>query len=78
MDRYESFQTWAQLTDHVRAGYRLWYQAPLDYRPVLVTAVLRKDGKVRVTPPYSNADPFTADSGHLDRFRRLANRQTQE
>jgi hypothetical protein len=72
MAHFESFADWAQLTDHVRAGYRLFYQAPLDYRPVLVTAVIRKDGKLRVTPPYSNADPFTADNGHLTRFRREA------
>jgi len=69
---FTGFTTWVELIDHVRAGYPLWYQAPLDYRPVLVTAVIRKDGQLRVTPPYSNADPFTADQGHLPRFRQEA------
>ncbi len=64
------FETWAQLLDHVRAGYRLHYQAPMDVRPILVTAVIRQDGSLRVTAPYSDVDPFTADGRHLDRFRR--------
>jgi hypothetical protein len=65
-----TFTSWPQLTDHVRAGYRLFYQAPMDYRPVMVTAVIRKDGNLRVSVPYGDADSFTADIGHLDRFRR--------
>jgi hypothetical protein len=66
----EPFHTWEQLVDHIKAGYLLWYQAPLDYYPAQVSAVVRKDGKVRVMPIYADADPFTADRGHLDRFRR--------
>ena len=74
---YRPFETWAQLLDHVRAGYRLLYQAPLDFQPVTVTAVIRKDGKLRVVAPFSDADPFTADAGHLSRFRRsFSNRVT--
>ena len=72
---FESFADWAQLIDHVRAGYRLWYHAPMDIAPVRVGAVVRaRDAKLRVTPIYSNADPFTADTDHLSRFRRLASR----
>jgi hypothetical protein len=67
---YENFGSWHQLLDHLAAGYPLYYQAPLDYRPVLVTAVRRKDGRLRVTAPYTDSDPFTADIGHLPRFRR--------
>jgi hypothetical protein len=64
------FDTWAELLDHISAGYPLWYQAPLDYRPAQVTAVMRKDGKLRVYPTYADADPFTADAVHLERFRK--------
>jgi hypothetical protein len=64
-----TFQTWAELLDHVSAGHKLYYHAPMDYRPVFVTAKTRRDGKVRVYPIYSNADSFTADIAHLDRFR---------
>ena len=66
----QPFETFAQLIDHVRAGYQLFYQAPLDYRAALVSAVIRKDGNLRVYPIYRDADPFTADPGHLPRFRR--------
>lgn len=68
----ESFATWEALLDHIAAEYPLAYQAPLDARPVVVTVARRKDGKLRVTPPFSDADPFTADAGHLSRFRRRA------
>ena len=68
---YTSFASWAQLLDHVRAGYRLYYQAPMDYRPVMVNATIRpKDGNLRVYAPFTDSDPFTADAGHLARFRR--------
>ena len=66
----QTFATWADLLDAVGAGYPLYYQAPMDYRAAQVSAVLRKDGKLRVTPTYTDADPFTADQGHLGRFRR--------
>ena len=72
--KYEPFTSWAQLIDHVRAGYPLYYHAPMDYRPSIVQATIRKDGKIRVSPTFSDADPFTADMGHLDRFRRWAER----
>lgn len=65
-----AFRDWAQLIDHIAAGYPLWYQAPMDYRPAQVSVVVRKDGKLRVSSIYTDADPFTADQGHLDRFRR--------
>lgn len=66
-----TFSTWAQLLDHVKADYPLWYQAPLDVRASRVEAHIRRDGKLRVSPNWSSdADPFTADEGHLERFRR--------
>ena len=69
MNTHTEFTSWAQLLDHVRAEYPLYYHAPMDYRAAQVSAVLRKDGKLRVTPTYTDADPFTADQGHLGRFR---------
>jgi hypothetical protein len=75
---YETFSSWAQLLDHVAAGHKLYYQAPMDYTAHLVGAYIRKDGKVRVTPVYSDADPFTADTAHLPRFRRPVSRLASE
>jgi hypothetical protein len=72
MPTLQNFATWTEVIDHVRAEYPLFYQAPMDYRPVLVSAVIRKDGKLRVYPALSDADPFTADVAHLDRFRKNA------
>lgn len=69
---YVTFGTWAELLDHIAAGYTLFYQAPLDYNPAQVSVVERRDGQLRVTPIYRSADPFTADTGHLDRFRKLS------
>lgn len=69
--KYQSFASWFELLDHVHAGYTLYYHAPLDFTPRRVTAVVRKDGQLRVTPYWaSNADPFNADRAHLDRFRK--------
>lgn len=71
---YAPFQSWDQLLDHIRAEYPLFYHAPMDQRPAMVSGVLRKDGKVRVSPFSNEADPFTADIGHLDRFRKYSPR----
>ena len=68
--KFGSFDTWQELLAFVSADYKLFYHAPMDYRPAVVSAVIRRDGKLRVTPIYSDADPFTADAGHLSRFRR--------
>jgi hypothetical protein len=65
-----TFATWTELLAHVSSDYSLYYQAPMDYRPVLVSATVRKDGRLRVSPVYSDADPFTADVAHLPRFRK--------
>jgi len=77
MRKYQPFETWAQLLDHVNAEYTLYYHAPMDYQPALVIAVVRRDGRLRVTAPYAlDSGSFTADVAHLPRFRRLQNRQT--
>jgi len=69
---YTTFESWAQLLDHTAGGYPLWYHAPFDYKPSLVTANVRRDGLLRVYPVYARADAFTADASHLSRFRREA------
>ena len=66
------FESWTQLLDHIAAEYPLFYQGPMDYRASTVGACVRKDGKIRVTPVFTDADPFTADMAHLERFRRKA------
>lgn len=75
---FQSFASWTELLDHITAGYSLWYHAPLDFRPRRVSAVVRKDGKLRVYPSTTDADPFTADTAHLDRFRQLADKQARK
>jgi hypothetical protein len=65
------FDTWDDVLVHVKLGLPVWYHAPLDVRPVRVQATARPKGRtVRVTPPTRDDDPFTADAGHFDRFRR--------
>ena len=66
------FTTWHAVIEHVRLGKATYCQAPLDYRPVYVLARCGIDQLrdfIRVTPPSTDADPFWADAGHLDRFR---------
>jgi hypothetical protein len=68
---FESFATWQDVLDAARAGVWLHYHAPMDLRPSSVRVVkVFKNGKIRIDPGTSGADPFTADSGHLARFRR--------
>jgi hypothetical protein len=70
--RFEVFATWAEVLAHVQAGNETWYHAPLDILPHMVRTELRRGGKVRVFPWSRDCDPFTADAGHLNRFRRMA------
>lgn len=70
---FEKFSRWADVLDAARRGDTLWYQAPLDYRPVSIRVVrVFKNGKIRIDPMSRDADSFTADAHHLDRFRRRA------
>jgi len=75
-DGFEMFASWPDVLAAARRGDRLWYQAALDVRPraIAVDRVF-KNGKIRIDPLSNQADKFTADVGHLDRFRRrvLAN-----
>jgi hypothetical protein len=68
--RLEPFTSWAAFLSFVRAGGPVKYQAPLDRHAtnVVITQVY-KNGKVRVR---GGGMTFTADAGHLPRFRRWA------
>jgi hypothetical protein len=70
MSPFETFSTWSALLDAIDSGKRIYYQAPLDYQAHAVKVRILDNGKVRVTPPaYSDADSFTADVFHLERFK---------
>lgn len=63
------FQTWEAVLAHAREGKPLWYHAPMDLRPRLVVVrQVFKNGKIRLMTPDLH---FTADEGHLSRFRSL-------
>ncbi len=75
MNNLVSFNGWKDVIAHVHAGRAVWYQAPMDQHARLVRTSVRGPGArtVRVRPwscsrptPF---DTFTADVGHLDRFR---------
>jgi len=68
---FESFITWADVLAAAERGDRLWYQAPLDRYPhsILVDKIY-KNGKLRIDPLSNQVSKFTADAGHLSRFRR--------
>ncbi len=68
---YKGFDSWEQLIAHVKAGAWTFYHAPMDLRPVRVKAKTHGEGLTIRVIPYGAADPFTADRGHFDRFKRL-------
>lgn len=68
MSEFVGFTFWTEVLTGAQRGSRLWYQAPLDSRPVPVYATkVYKNGKLRIR---GGEITFTADSVHLDRFRR--------
>lgn len=67
---FEGFTDWEALQLYVRSGCRVFYQAPLDYRPIPVKARVKADGRIAVLPPSTDVDPFLADVAHLARFKR--------
>jgi len=67
---YVGFSSWDEVLAFAKRGGWLFYHAPLDLRPCSVHVVkVYKNGKIRIDPG-AGADPFTADSGHLSRFKR--------
>ncbi len=61
-----SFANWAQVLDAATEN-RLYYHAPMDrYASSVCVVKIFRNGKIRI----SDGDlTFTADSGHLTRFR---------
>lgn len=71
MATFQGFDSWDAVLSHVASGGKVWYHAPLDVLPHSVRVETRKGKKLRVFPWTREADPFTADAGHLNRFRRV-------
>lgn len=69
---FSSYTSWIDvLEDAKKGGGYLFYQAPLDRSPRAVHVVkVFKNGGIRLDPMSRDADKFTADAGHLSRFRR--------
>lgn len=64
---FAKFSTWSEVLEWKGL---LWYWAPMDFRPVLVSVKRRGQGQKLRVDAGTQADPFWAESGHLDRFRR--------
>lgn len=64
------FTSWSDVLAHAAAGKELWYRAPLDRaaRRIRVMRISKHMRTLRVDPMNSDADNFTADEGHLNRF----------
>ena len=66
--------TWDEVLEAAKQKRYLYYKAPLDYRPTLVSLSwnVNHPRMVRVIPPVTKgpngADPFWADESHLLRF----------
>ncbi len=78
MNNLVSFNGWKDVIAHVHAGRAVWYQAPMDQHARLVRTSVHgpkaRTVKVMATPyQWQRGKPpfaaFTADVGHLDRFR---------
>jgi hypothetical protein len=60
---------WDKILEHVRAHGFVYYQAPLDPKPVRCPAYVRGNGRrIRIKPLARDVDAFWADSGHEDRI----------
>ncbi len=68
---FEGFSSWADVLTAARRGDRLWYKPPMDRYPKSIHVIkVFKNGSIRIDPLSNQADKFTANRGHLDRFRR--------
>jgi len=68
------FDTWALVRAAAIRGDKLWYEAPMDAAsdcPARLVRVVKvyKNGGIRIDPMCNNMTNFTANSGHLYRFR---------
>ncbi len=63
-----TFTSWDDVLHAAQSGARLFYHAPMDLRPIRVHVVrVCKNRKIRIKA--LSGVVFTADSGHLSRFR---------
>lgn len=64
------FDSWADVLAAATRGDQLWYHAPLDRyaRSIRVVRVF-KNQKIRIDAMTQDKINFTADAGHLSRFR---------
>jgi hypothetical protein len=71
---FAPFESWQAVIEHVQADRPVYYHAPFDFRPARVGARLNSPKAsrrtIRIDPMSRDADPFTADAAHLDRFCR--------
>jgi proteasome lid subunit RPN8/RPN11 len=78
-DDFQTFSSWPEVLKYANSGAPLYYWAPMDHRPIRVHDFEVRARSIRIWPSGSRgrgrgrtSDPFTADSGHMDRFRRPA------
>lgn len=72
--RFELITSWLAVKHSAETNDALYYMAPLDRFPVrVIPRRVFKNGKIRLSVFVGCA--FTADSGHLGRFWRLASEQ---
>jgi hypothetical protein len=85
------FGSWPEVMAHAQAGRPLYYQAPLNHQATRFLpgsnqsfSYQAKGRTIRMWPPGSTghgksrtADPFNADSKHLDRFSRPAEQKVE-
>jgi hypothetical protein len=71
VNRFKAFATWADVVTAAHQSVVLFYHAPFDIDPKRVrVARVFKNGKIRIAPSRV-ASGFTADAGHLNRFRKI-------
>ena len=68
-ESWDEFLGWVAIYDGPD-GACVHYQAPMDADPTLVTVTLQGRELHVTLPPWVEADNFTADEGHLERFSR--------
>ncbi len=69
MSNFTSFNSWAEVLDHVNK-FQVYYKCPLDFYPSRVRVIKQfKNGKLRIKPVF-NGVAFTVDKEHLSRFFR--------
>lgn len=68
---YVGFRNWDEVLAAAARGTSLFYQAPMDPRPVRVKVRRVGRASLRVDPSNPDVDPFVADRDHCDRFRQV-------